>query len=34
MEQAKRILNGSLLWRWLMGLCDWVGRQWKQSGVV
>jgi O-antigen ligase len=34
MEQVKNILNGSLLWRWLMALCDWVGGQWRRSGIV
>ena len=34
MEQAKNILNASLLWRWLMSLCRWCGDQWRASGVV
>jgi len=34
MEQVKNILDGSLLWRALMTLCDWFGRQWRNSGVV
>lgn len=34
MERAKEILNGSLLWRWLMALCDWCGGQWENSAVV
>ena len=34
MEQAKNILNASLLWRALMSLCDWFGGQWRSSGVV
>ena len=34
MEQAKHILHASLLWRWLMALCDWLGTQWRASGVV
>ena len=34
MEQAKNILNASLLWRWLMSLCRWCGNQWRASGVV
>jgi len=33
-EQAKRILNASALWRFLMALCDRVGRQWRRSRVV
>ena len=34
MDQAKNILNASLLWRWLMSLCRWCGDQWRASGVV
>lgn len=34
MERAKNILNASLLWRWLMALCQWCGDQWRSSGVV
>ena len=34
MEQAKNILDGSLLWRALTALCLWFGRQWQASGVV
>lgn len=34
MEQVKNILDGSLLWRALMALCGWFGRQWQNSGVV
>lgn len=34
MEQVKSILNASLLWRTLMAICDWFGRQWQNSGVV
>lgn len=34
MEQAKRILNASVLWRALMAVCLWFGRQWQRSGVV
>ena len=34
MEQGKRILNASLLWRALMALCLWFGDQWHKSGVV
>ena len=34
MEQVKRILDASLLWRALMSLCDWVERQWQGSAVV
>jgi len=28
------VLNASLLWRWLMALCGWFGRQWQGSGVI
>ena len=34
MEHAKEILNASLLWRGLMALCLWCGRQWESSAVV
>lgn len=34
MEQAKQILNGSLLWHALMSICLWFGRQWHSSRVV
>lgn len=34
MEQAKQILNASVLWRALMAVCLWFGRQWQRSGVV
>ncbi len=34
MEQARNILNASLLWRWLMSVCLWFGGQWRSSGVV
>lgn len=34
MQQAKQILNASALWRALMALSLWFGRQWQQSGVV
>lgn len=34
MEQAKSILNASLLWRCLMALCRWCGDQWRASRVV
>lgn len=34
MERAKNILNGSVLWRWLMALCSWCGEQWSRSSVV
>ena len=34
MEQVKRILDASLLWRGLMSLCDRVGRQWQSSALV
>lgn len=34
MQRTRDILNASLLWRWLMALCDWVGVQWRASGVV
>ncbi len=34
MERAKSILNASLLWRWLMSLCRWLGEQWRGSAVV
>ena len=34
MEQVKQILDASSLWRALMALCGWFGRQWQNSGVV
>lgn len=34
MERIQVILQGSILWRLLDGLCCWVGRQWSRSGVV
>jgi O-antigen ligase len=34
MEQVRYILNASLLWRALMAVCDWFGRQWRASGAV
>ena len=34
MEQAREILNGSLLWRWLSALCACCGEQWRGSAVV
>ena len=34
MEQVKRILDASFLWRGLMALCGWFGRQWAGSGVI
>ena len=34
MQQAKQILNASVLWRALMAMCLWFGRQWQRSGVV
>ena len=34
MEQVKRMLDASALWRALMALCAWVGGQWARSGVV
>ena len=34
MQQAKQILNASVLWRALMAVCLWFGRQWQRSGVV
>ena len=34
MEQVKQILDASALWRTLMALCAWFGRQWQASGVV
>lgn len=34
MEQVKRVLDGSLLWRALAALCLWFGHQWQSSGVV
>ena len=34
MEQAKNILNASLLWRWLMSLYVFCGAQWRSSGAL
>lgn len=34
MEQVKRILDASFLWRGLMALCGWFGCQWQRSGVI
>ena len=34
MERAKNILDGSLLWRWLMSLYVFCGAQWRSSGVI
>jgi len=34
MEQVKQILDASLLWRALMAMCGWFGRQWQGSGVI
>ena len=34
MNQMKAVLDGSLLWRALMAICDWFGGQWKRSTVV
>ena len=34
MKQVMEILNASLLWRALDGLCGWVGRQWGRSAIV
>lgn len=34
MERVMNVLNGSLLWRVLVAICDWFGRQWQSSGVV
>ena len=34
MEQVKRVLGGSLLWRAVNALCLWFGRQWRDSRVV
>ena len=34
MEQVKRVLNGSLLWRALQAICLWFSGQWKRSRVI
>ena len=34
MEQAKRILSASVVWRALTALSLWFGSQWQRSGVV
>ncbi len=34
MEQMKRVLEGSLLWRALNALCLWCGGQWQRSAVI
>ena len=34
MEQVKRVLDASWVWRVLMALCRWTGAQWHSSGVV
>ncbi|MDE7262145.1 MAG: O-antigen ligase family protein [Oscillospiraceae bacterium] len=34
MEQVKRVLEASLLWRTVNALCLWFGGQWKRSRVV
>ena len=34
MEQVKSVLNASWLWKVLMAVCDWFGRQWQASGIV
>ncbi len=34
MEQVKRILDGSLLWRWLTALSAWFSYQWRGSAVI
>jgi len=34
MEQVKRVLDGSLLWRALCAICLWFSGQWKRSRVI
>lgn len=34
MEQVKRILDASFLWRAVQALCLWFGTQWRQSRVI
>lgn len=34
MQQAKQILNASVLWRALMAVCLWFSHQWQRSGVI
>ncbi|MGE4276516.1 MAG: O-antigen ligase family protein [Lawsonibacter sp.] len=34
MEQVKNVLDGSAVWRALMALCLWFGRQWQNSRVI
>ena len=34
MEQMRRILNASLIWRGLMAICLWFSNQWHNSNVV
>lgn len=34
MEQVKNVLDGSAVWRALMAICLWFGRQWKSSRVI
>lgn len=34
MEQVKRVMDASWVWRLLMALCRWTGEQWRRSGVI
>ncbi|MEA4934570.1 MAG: O-antigen ligase family protein [Lawsonibacter sp.] len=34
MEQVKNVLDGSAVWRALMAICLWFGRQWQNSGII
>ncbi len=34
MEQVKNVLDGSAVWRALMAISLWFGRQWQTSGVI
>ena len=34
MEQVKRVLDGSLLWRAACAVCLWFSGQWKRSRVI